>query len=109
MSKKPLDPALVRIVEPIVRGHTRALVRSLHPEWFPKKQRGAIVRSLSKRIVADLCCEWTRGRLIEASVGSLATTVRSEERQVKAAPRDADPVTETNGYGSIVPSPVRVT
>ncbi len=84
MSQKPLDPELVRIVKPIVTGHTRALVNKLHPSWFPKKVRAAIIDSLAKRIVNDICCELNSSR-IKTSVSDPAD--RSSRR---AEPAEQD-------------------
>jgi hypothetical protein len=75
MAKQPLHPELVRIFAPIVRGDTAAFVNKIHKEWFPKRQRGSIVKSLQKRILNHICCEEQVYRIKSIFIGV------SEEQQ----------------------------
>lgn len=91
MSRVPPNPDLVKIIEPIVKGHTKAFVYKLHPGWFPKRFRSQIVTSLVKRIINDLCCEMNYERITSSVVVAAATVGQASENLPQDAVQEGAP------------------
>lgn len=77
---------LEKIIKPIIEGHTKAFVTKIHPIWFPKKLRNQIIKSLSKRIVNDICCDLNLKR-IKASIECTELDSSDETREISSEGR----------------------